>query len=95
MKNSRIIVIAALFTSFAALAADPAYLSSCKVSFPNGYNDTADCKGRIAVIDAGQKVQCAPKANIVEKDGKFFFAKNRTAEPEPITLCSHGASVKG
>ena len=91
-----VVVFGSVFaqTPTATPVATATYVSSCQVKFPNGYTDTATCKGRIAVIDGNQKVQCAPKVNLIEKDGKVFFVKNRKAEPEPVTLCYNGASVK-
>lgn len=70
------------------------FKNSCKVTFSNGMSDTAKCGGLVAVIDPREKLQCAPRANIVKKGDGFMFYKNPKDAGERITPCTDGAKVK-
>jgi hypothetical protein len=69
-------------------------VNSCKVTFPNGMETPANCNGLIAVIDPRGKLQCAPRANIINKGGQFFFLKNPKDAGERVTPCKDGAKVQ-
>lgn len=70
-------------------------LNSCKVTFPNGLTDTAKCReGLVAVIDPRDKLQCAPRTNLVKKGGYYYFLKNPKDAGERVNPCKNGDKVQ-
>lgn len=76
-----------------AVAEMATFASTCQVQHANGYEGTADCKGRVAVVTKANTVQCVPRAALVNKEGQWMVFKS-PKEIDIVTPCKNGMKVK-